>query len=115
MNGTPRLVRRAGFTLVELLVVIAIIGVLVGLGLPAIQQSRAAARRIECQSNLRQVGVALELYLNAHGASSARYPDCAQMPSLDPKRPSLVKVIGKYAEENPLMFACPADEKYFAQ
>ncbi len=53
---------RMGFTLVELLVVIAIIGVLIGLLLPAVQAAREAARRISCQNNLHQIGLAAQLY-----------------------------------------------------
>src|SRR4030095_9496541 len=66
----PRRPRLIGSTLVELLVVVFILGVLVALLLPAIQQAREAARRIECQGQLRQWGVALDL----HEQSRGKYP-----------------------------------------
>src|SRR5262245_41920665 len=70
---------RHGFTLVELLVVIAIIGTLVGLLLPAVQYVRASARTTNCLSNLHNIGIAMDGYMNAKG-SRARFPDCTEVP-----------------------------------
>ncbi|MCC9609676.1 DUF1559 domain-containing protein [Blastopirellula sp. JC732] len=87
--------RRVGFTLVELLVVIAIIGVLIGLLLPAVQQAREAARRMQCINNLKQVGLGMQNFHAAYdcfptsvsGNGAAHYW-CAQ--------------ILPYMEQNPL-------------
>ncbi|AGA26616.1 DUF1559 family PulG-like putative transporter [Singulisphaera acidiphila] len=68
-SSTPLRSRR-GFTLIELLVVVGVIGLLAGVTLPAVQNARAAARRIECINHMKQIGIALNAYSSLH----AYYP-----------------------------------------
>jgi prepilin-type N-terminal cleavage/methylation domain-containing protein/prepilin-type processing-associated H-X9-DG protein len=102
--------QKQGFTLVELLTVIAIIGVLVALLLPAIQRARESARRTQCKSNLRQIGLAMTRYLDQRGERGT-FPRTARLPKTDNpgKLPSLCDVLAPFCENNNGIFICPSD------
>jgi prepilin-type N-terminal cleavage/methylation domain-containing protein len=106
--------RKSGFTLVELLVVITIIGMLIGLLLPAIQAVRESANRMQCLSNLRQIGIAMENYMSAQG-SNPRYPWAVSIPSDPPERPSIIEILGPFAENNQSLFCCPTDSEVYPE
>jgi len=94
----------AGFTLIELLVVIAIIAMLMGILLPSLNRAREQARKIACQSNMRQMGIALQTYLID---SEYRLPPS----SCNCKDPNdhWLRILTGYTQEQ-LLFQCPSDK-----
>jgi len=91
-----------GFTLVELLVVIAIIGVLVALLLPAVQQAREAARRMQCTNNLKQMVLACHNYMDTY---SDQLPPGSFATATNPaiwQSPGMALAILPFIEQAPL-------------
>jgi prepilin-type N-terminal cleavage/methylation domain-containing protein/prepilin-type processing-associated H-X9-DG protein len=104
--------RRPGFTLIELLVVVAILGLLMSILLPSLRSAKVSAKRVVCGTNLRQLGVAMQSYLNENGD---RFPRASIVPSLgsfplNTEMPVYIAdVLAPHTNNNEKVFQCPAD------
>jgi prepilin-type processing-associated H-X9-DG protein/prepilin-type N-terminal cleavage/methylation domain-containing protein len=95
--------RRTAFTLLELLVVIAIVAFLTGILLPSLNRARQQARKVGCLSNLRQMGLALQIYL-----PDAEYRLPPSSCHIRDPNDHWLRVLTRYAREQ-LLFRCPSD------
>ncbi len=102
--------RKAGMTLIELLAVIGIVSILTAMLLPAVLQSRAAARSMTCKNNLHQIGLAVHNFYDIHGYLPNQRPMWDIMPFMEMQdlKTELAKNVRSPAY-GPTLFVCPSD------
>ena len=106
---TRRSAPRPGFTLVELLVVVAIMGLLLALLLPAVQAARESARRVHCVSGMRQIGIALHHFADAHGGRMPKVFGHADAGGADDERRTWITTLAPFLESVDEIRICPND------
>lgn len=111
--------KKSGFTLVELLVVISIISILAGLLAPALSATKEKGRKVQCMNNLKQIGVAVAMYLNDHDETLPRcvhYTGWLPQPGTVETSQDIQNVLASYLGGTNSMdyktWVCPSAVKY---